>query len=232
MKLEKQFCLGLLVLFAILLAFPVSAATGTQVGPSGKTYASDQAQCGLNPVTGMAPMVRVGLYNPKRNDSATISLNGASIATVSFVNPDYTVWLANGSNTVVLDLKRNKGDSYLFDASLAYAGQPNMCIPDTSGNTFANGLEIAETGKSSATVTPGCAFGPVGPQPFVNVFDNDAYLLDVSVNSVPLTQLNGTTRRSTPVFLSAGLNVISLANAALSTDYFVRDGGTGTCTLP
>ena len=29
-------------------------------------------------------------------------------------------------------------------------------------------------------------------------------------------------RKSTPVFLAAGLNVISAANAALSTDYYVR----------
>jgi hypothetical protein len=51
------------------------------------------------------------------------------------------------------------------------------------------------------------------------------------VNNLPLTQINGTMRRSTPVFLSAGLNVISAANATLSTDYYVRDGGAGTCTL-
>ena len=69
-------------------------------------------------------------------------------------------------------------------------------------------------------------------QPFVNLFDNGTWLLNVSINNVPLTQLNGSTRRSAPVFLVAGLNVISAANAAVSTDYFVRDGGTGQCTLP
>ena len=67
-------------------------------------------------------------------------------------------------------------------------------------------------------------------QPFVNVFDNGTFLLNISVNNIPLTQLNGITRRSTPVFLSAGLNVISAADPA-TTDYFVRDGGSGTCTL-
>jgi hypothetical protein len=35
-----------------------------------------------------------------------------------------------------------------------------------------------------------------------------------------------------PIFLSPGLNVISAANGSLSTDYYVRDGGTGTCSLP
>jgi hypothetical protein len=32
--------------------------------------------------------------------------------------------------------------------------------------------------------------------------------------------------------LGAGVNVISAANGFLSTDYYVRDGGDGTCTLP
>jgi hypothetical protein len=65
----------------------------------------------------------------------------------------------------------------------------------------------------------------------VNLFDNGTYLLNVSVNNVPLTQLS-TSRRSTPVFLAPGLNVISAANGAVSTDYYVRDGGDGSCTLP
>ena len=47
-----------------------------------------------------------------------------------------------------------------------------------------------------------------------------------------LTQLTGSSRRSTPVFLAAGLNVLSAANGAVGTDWFVRDGGSGTCTLP
>lgn len=209
------------------------AATGVQVGPSGKTYASAGMQCAMNPVTGMAPMVQAGLYNPKKNASATVSLNGSAIATVTFLSPDATVWLANGANSVQVNLNKAIGDSYSFDATLAYPGQPNVCIPDTRNNVVTGDLEYAASNKSYATVTPGCAFNPLTGrgQPFVNLFDNGTYLLNVSVNNVPLTQLSAT-RPHTPVFLSAGLNVISAANGALSTDYFVRDGGSGTCTLP
>jgi hypothetical protein len=112
---------------------------------------------------------------------------------------------------------------------VADGGRPR----DTGGNTFSGGVEYGASGKSSATVTPGCALNAATgrPQPYINLFDNGSYLLNVSVNNVPLTQL-GTTRPHTPVFLSAGLNVIAAANASLSTDYYVRDGGTGTCTLP
>ena len=83
-------------------------------------------------------------------------------------------------------------------------------------------------------VTPGCAFNPLTghAQPFVNLIDNGGYLLNVSVNNVPLTQLNGVTRMHVAVFLGPGLNVISAANGALSTDHYVRDGGAGTCSLP
>lgn len=56
-------------------------------------------------------------------------------------------------------------------------------------------------------------------------------MLNVSVNGVPLTQLSQS-KRHTPVFLSAGPNVITAANAYLSIDYYVRDGGDGTCLLP
>jgi hypothetical protein len=108
-------------------------------------------------------------------------------------------------------------------------------LPDTSGNFFsADGtLEYAASGKSYATVTPGCALNPATrqAQPFVNLFDNGSFLLNVSVNGVPLTQLSAR-RPRTPVFLSAGQNVISAANGKLSTDYYVRNGGTGRCTLP
>ena len=237
MNRDRESCLGLPALFAIVsLSIPVNAATGTQIGPSGKTYTSAEVQCALNPVTGMAPMVQAGLYNPKRNDSATISLNGVDIATVSFFNPDFSVWLANGSNTVAIQPKKNRVDTYVFDASLTYPGQLNMCIPDTSGNTLdlANGLETAASGKSYTTVVPGCALnGLTGmTQPYVTLFDNGAYLLNVSVNNLAVTQLDGVTRTFTHVFLSAGLNVISAGNAALSTDYYIRDGGAGTCTLP
>ena len=52
------------------------------------------------------------------------------------------------------------------------------------------------------TVTPGCALNPLTgqAQPNVNLMDNGSYLLNVCVNNVPLTQLNGTTRAHTPVF--------------------------------
>jgi hypothetical protein len=108
-------------------------------------------------------------------------------------------------------------------------------LPDTSGNFFSpdGTLEYAASGKSYATVTAGCAFNPATrqAQPFVNLFDNGSFLLNVSVNGVPLTQLSAR-RPHTPVFLRAGQNVISAANGKLSTDYYVRNGGTGSCVLP
>lgn len=230
---RTSFSSGLLaVAIAILLGASVWALTGIQIGPSGDTYASAGLQCALNPVAGMAPMVQAGLYNPKKNTSGTVSLNAAPVATVNFLSPDTTVWLANGINAVDVAI-RKRADSYSFDASLAYPGQPNVCIPDTSGNTVSGDVEVAVSGKSYTTVTPGCALSASGQaQPFVNLVDNGTYLLDVSVNNVPLTQLNGTTRVHTPVFLSAGLNVISAANGSVSTDYYVRDGGSGSCSLP
>jgi uncharacterized membrane protein len=189
-------------------------------------------QCAANPTTGkQAPVIDAGLFNPKQGASATVSLNGTSVATVTDVTPATNVWLADGNNTVVVALSKRTADSYAFTV------QPGMCtLPDTSGNTFsADGtLEYAASGKSYATVTPGCALnGATGlAQPYVNLFDNGAYLLNISINGIPLTQLNGTTRTHTPVFLSAGTNVISAANGYVSTDYYVRDGGDGTCTLP
>ena len=184
---------------------PVWAATGIQVGASGKTYASSGIQCALNPVEGMAPVVQAGLYNPKHNASATVSLNATDVALVTFFNPDTNVWLANGTNTVVVALDKNKHgtDSYTIDASSA---QQNICIPDTSGNLVTVDLEYAASNKSYATVTPGCALNTFTgrPQPFINLIDNGTYLLNVSVNNVPLTQL-GATHLHTPVFLSAGL---------------------------
>ncbi len=107
--------------------------------------------------------------------------------------------------------------------------QTLLAIPSALDGT----LEYAASGKSYATVTPGCALNASTglAQPYVHLFDNGDYLLNVSVNGVPLTQLSKL-QRHTPVFLSAGLNVISAANAYLSIDYYVRDGGGGTCTLP
>lgn len=212
---------------------PAWAATGIQIGASGKTYASSGVQCTLHPSRGMAPVVQAGLYNPRPKTRAVVSDNSVPVATVTFYAPDANVWLANGLNTVDVSINSRTADSYAFDASLSYLNQPNMCIPDTSGNVRSGDLEYSATMKSYATVTSGCAFNPLTgrAQPFVNLFDNGTYLLNISVNNVPLTQLS-TLNTHTPVFLSAGLNVITAENATLSTDYFVRDGKSGTCTLP
>lgn len=216
--------------FVMIVALGASAwaATTVQVGASGKTYASSVVQCAPDPTTGVvSPAVEAGLFDPKRNAKATVSLNGTPVATVTTDNPFANVRLADGDNTVVVAINKKTADSY------AFAVQPGEC--STSGNTFsADGtLEYAASGKSYATVTPGCAWNAdTGqPQPYVNLFDSGAYLLNVSVNGVPLTQLSAT-HPHTPVFLTAGWNVISAANGTLSIDYYVRDGGDGMCTLP
>ena len=221
-------------LLACSLAAPAFALTGIQVGPSGKTYASADLQCAMHPSLGLSPMVQAGLYNPKKNARGTVALIGTAVATVTLLSPDAPVWLANGANQVTVTLSRSVTDRYAFDASPDFPGQPNVCIPDTAGNTVGGDLETAASGKSGATVTPGCAFHALTgrAQPYVHLFDNGAWLLNVSVNNVPLTQLDGRTRTHVPVFLAAGLNVISAANGSLSTDFFVRHGGTGSCALP
>ena len=236
MKSERFLSSGLLAFAAAMaLGTPAWAVTGVQVGASGKTYASAEVRCDLHPVNGMAPMVQAGLYNPMKSASATVSLNGSPDSPVTFLSPDATLWLANGANTVVVALDKRTADSYAFDALLTYPDQPNVCIPDTRGNAMNadKTLEYSASQKSYATVQSGCALNPLTgrAQPYVHLFDNGTYLLNVSVNNVPLTQL-GISRKSTPVFLAAGLNVISAANGALSTDYYVRRGGEGTCTLP
>lgn len=215
-----------------LLATSAWSLTAIQIGPSGKSYASASVVCGLDPVIGMSPQVQAGLYNPKKGASATILLNGAPVANVTFAAPDASVTLPNGLDTVSVALSKRVVDDYAFDA-LPVGNQANVCVPDTSANTISGDLEYAASQKSYATVTPGCALnGATGtPQPFVNLFDNGTWLLNVSVNNVALTQLNGVTRKSTPVFLAPGLNVIAAVNGTQSTDYYVRDGGTGTCTL-
>lgn len=206
------------------------AAGSIQVGTSGKTFASSALLCASDPATGAyRPMVQAGLFNPKLRSSAVVSLNGSRVAKVTAADPAADVWLAVGSNTVVVALNARTADSYAFGV-----GADTCVLPDTSGNWYSpdGTLEYAASGKSYATVTPGCALSPTSgqPQPYVNLFDNGAFLLNVSVNGVPLTQLSAQ-RPHTPVFLNAGLNVISAANGSLSTDYFVRDGGTGQCTL-
>ena len=212
----------------VALGASARAATALQVGASGKTYASSAVQCAPDPTTGvLSPAVEAGLFNPKNNVKAIVSLNGAPVATVTTANPSANVQLADGDNTVVVALNKKTADSYTF------AVQPGEC--STSGNTLSadGALEYAASGKSYATVIPGCALNPATgrAQRYVNLFDNGTYVLNVSVNGVPLTQLSASIPH-TPVFLSAGLNVISAANGTLSIDYYVRDGGDGMCTLP
>jgi streptogramin lyase len=208
---------------------PVWAAATVQIGASGKTYASSMVQCAANPTTGVqSPVVEAGLFNPKQGTTATVSLNGTSVATITASDPPVQVWLAEGSNSVRIALSKRTVDSYTFTV------QPGICaLPDTSGNTFNADGTLEYAAKSYATVTPGCALNPVTglPQPYVHLFANGDYMLNVSVNGVPLTQLSAS-RPHTPVFLSIGQNVISAANGSLSTDYYVRDGGDGACTLP
>lgn len=219
--------------FAAVMAANATAwaATTIQVGASGKTYASSAVQCAADPSTGtLSPMVEAGLFNPTTKARGTVSLNGTPVANVTSVDPSADVWLADGNNTVVVALNKKVADAYTFTV------QQGMCdLPDTSGNTFSPDglLEYAASGKSYATVTPGCAWNPSAaqPQPYVHLIDNGDYLLNVSVNGIPLTQLSAT-HPNTPVFLKAGQNVISAANGFVSVDYYVRDGGDGTCTLP
>jgi hypothetical protein len=215
----------------VALGSSVLAATGVQVGASGKTYASSAVTCATNPTTNqLAPVVEAGLLNPKRNTSASVSLDGTFVTTVTTDSPAADVWLADGAtNTVVVALSKRSADSYQFVVP------SGMCaLPDTSGNTFSpdGTLEYGASGKSYATVNAGCALNPATglAQPFVNLFDNGSYVLNVSVNGVPLTQLGGS-HPSTPVFLDAGANVISVANGSVSTDWYVRDGGAGVCAI-
>lgn len=231
MTRTKTLSTGMAALMALMApAASTWAGTAIQVGSSGKTFASSAVQCATEPVSGaQLPMVEAGLFNPRRTASAVVSLDGAFVASVTAVVPATNVWLTEGTHTVVVALNRKTADQYTFNVN------PGQCsLPDTSGNTFsADGtLEYAASGKSYATVTPGCALsGATGQlQPYVNLFDNGGYLLNVSVNGVPLTQLSAL-KPHTPVFLSAGLNVISAANASLSVDYYIRDGGDGRCVL-
>jgi hypothetical protein len=232
MKCTKNLLSGVAAIVGVMtLGTSSQAATTVQVGASGKTFASSAVQCAADPTTGvLSPVVEAGLFNPKSSTRGSVSLNGAFVATVTAVAPVAKVWLADNANTVVVALNKKTTDSYAFTV------QPGMCnLPDTSGNTFSadGSLEYAASGKSYATVIPGCALnGNTGLiQPYVHLFDNGNYLLNVSVNGVALTQLSAT-HPHTPVFLSPGQNVISAANGYLSVDYYVRDGGDGTCTLP
>jgi hypothetical protein len=221
---------------AALMAFAglstaASAATAVQIGTSGKTFASAAAQCAMNPATGLnSPRVQAGLFNPTQHTEAVVRLNGVKLVELQGARLVADVWLADGSNSLSVALSRKVTDTYLF---VVLTGQCNLT--DTRGNFFSadGALEYAASGKSYLTVAPGCALNPgTGTtQSFVNLFDNGGFLLNVSNNGVALTQLSAL-RPETPVFLSAGQNVITAANAGLSTDTYLRDGGTGTCVLP
>ena len=71
MKSKRVFSSTRLLALLSLMTFGTVmwAVTGIQVGPSGMTYASAEVQCAVNPITGMAPMVQAGLYNPKKSIS-------------------------------------------------------------------------------------------------------------------------------------------------------------------
>lgn len=220
---------SMLALITAAAGLPALAATQVQIGTSGKTFASAAAQCAINPVSGVqAPMVQVGLFNPAPRDEASVRLNGSKLGELEARAPVADVWLAVGSNTVTLALGRKVADTYVFTTTSGQCSLP-------AGNFYSadGSLEYSASGKSYLTVAPGCALNPgTGQtQPFVNLFDNGSFLLNVSVNGMPLTQLSALRPRAV-VFLGAGQNLITAVNGGLSTDTFIRDGGTGTCTLP
>lgn len=230
MKSGEVLLAGVAILAAIAgTSTSAWGATTVTIGTSGKTFASGTVQCAVDPSGVSAPTVQAGLFNPKTATTAVVSLNGTVVdATVTAADPVADVWLATGKNKVVVTLSKKVADTYAFTVVEGMCSLPegNWISPDGT-------LEHAASGKSYATVTPGCALnGRTGlAQPYVNLFDNGGYLLNVSVNGVPLTQLSAT-RPHAPVFLSAGANVITAANGSLSTDRFVRNGGDGTCVLP
>jgi hypothetical protein len=214
---------------AAAVCSPVCAATTVQIGTTGKTFASSGAQCAVNPSTGVsAPLVQAGLFNPVPRLEAEVRLNGVTLKEVQTSSPVADVWLANGSNKVTVAISKRLTDTYVFAVTAGQCSLPvgNYVSPDGT-------LEYAASGKSYTTVTPACALNPATDltQPFVNLFDNGSFLLNVSVNGTPLTQLSATRPRAL-VFLSAGQNVITAANGTASTDTFIRDGGAGTCVLP
>jgi len=217
---------------AASLSTPAGAASTTvQIGASGKTFATSTPSCAINPSTGlMAPKVQAGLFNPTPRTEAVLRLNGVKLKELQAEVPTADVWLADGSNAVSVALSRKVTDTYAFAVN---SGQCNT--PATPGNFYSpdGTLEYAVSGKSYLTVAPGCALNPSTglTQPFVNLFDNGSFLLNVSVNGAPLTQLSALRPRAL-VYLGPGQNVITAANGALSTDSYLRDGGTGSCVLP
>lgn len=208
---------------------PTFAATSVQIGTTGKTFASTAAQCAINPATGLnAPTVQAGLFNPTPRAEADLRLNGVKLKELQATTPTADLWLADGSNTVTVALSKKQTDTYVFAVTSGQCSLPPGNFYSADGS-----VEYAASGKSYMLVVPGCAFNPgTGlTQPFVNLFDNGSFLLNVSVNGVPLTQMSATRPRAL-VYLSPGQNTITAVNGGLSTDTFFRDGGTGTCVLP
>jgi len=89
-------------------------------------------------------VVEAGLFNPKTNAKATVSLNGTPVAFVTSDNPFTNVWLADGDNTVVVAINRKTTDSY------AYAVQPGTC--STAGNTFSADGTLEFAASASRTL--------------------------------------------------------------------------------
>jgi hypothetical protein len=200
------------------------SADGTlEYAASGKSYATVTSGCALNPATGLEQPF-VNLFD---NGSylLNVSVNGVPLTQLSASHAHTPVFLDAGSNVISAANGSLSIDWYVRDGGAGVCSIGNTFSPDGT-------LEYGASGKSYATVNPGCALNPATGrgQPFVNLFDNGSYLLNVSVNGVPLTQLSAS-KPHTPVFLGAGLNVISAANGSLSIDYYYRDGGDGTCVL-
>jgi len=218
------------IAISLLWASAAHAGSPIQLGPSGRTFVSAAVLCMAEPGSGeIRPLVQAGLFEPTRRARAVVRADGLPVGPVNAAEPSLPVWLDAGDHRVEVAINRRLTDRY--DISVA----DGRCVmPDTSANTVSpdGSLEVAASGKSTATVTPGCAMNPATGevQPFVNLFDNGGFLLNVTVNGVPFTQLSAA-HPSTAVFLQAGLNVIAADNAGLTTDHYVRDAGDGSCSL-
>lgn len=216
-----------LLLLSGELAF---GATNVQIADSGRSFSSTLVRCHANPDTGdLAPAVIVGLFNPKPIARADVTLNGSIIGTLTADdNRRIEVWLKENENVISVDFPKGKSDLYTFDAP------PDVCaLPEPIGNRFsADGLtEYAASEKSYATVNTSCAFNPKtgSDQSYINLFVSGNFLLNVSLNGIPLTQL-GPRRPNTHIFLDPGRNVISAANGFLTVDHYIRDDE--ACQIP
>ncbi|HSQ73005.1 MAG TPA: hypothetical protein VLM87_11340 [Rubrivivax sp.] len=104
-----------------------------------------------------------------------------------------------------------------------------------SGKTYASAAAQCAndptTGERTAMVEAGL-FNPKRGTTAVVSLDGDA-VAKVSTESPTATvELAEGDHTQTPVFLDAGLNVIAAADASLSVDHYVREGGDGSCVLP